>query len=282
MFSTAFASSTPRVAPAASLSASRRGSSAIAPLAVKCRGRTRVSSRRRHLVRTRAADLPDDPFKVRARPTATSDPTPQSQSPSSPLDRPAHVSPSVFSASSSPSSTHQDFSLGKLAKKVQGSIPVVSLVSKLSPQRGASAQTPFSYNEYCRAKLDAAGGTDFGASLSELCDESHKEPRTLLLLTWMAYEGDGLLPPDLARSAAARLSSTGFDYEYEIYRFEQARDEAIENARRETNRRGTTRGRALAEEALVACCFGASGAERVSEEMRRHVTVVAEGAVRAI
>ena len=142
MFSTAFASSTPRVAPAASLSASRRGSSAIAPLAVKCRGRTRVSSRRRHLVRTRAADLPDDPFKVRARPTATSDPTPRSQSPSSPLDRPAHVSPSVFSASSSPSSTHR-FLPGQMAKKVQGSIPVVSLVSKLLSPEGASAQTPF-------------------------------------------------------------------------------------------------------------------------------------------
>ena len=282
MFSTAFASSTPRVAPAASLSASRRGSSAIAPLAVKCRGRTRVSSRRRHLVRTRAADLPDDPFKVRARLTATSDPTPRSQSPSSPLDRPAHVSPSVFSASSSPSSTHQDFSLGKLAKKVQGSIPVVSLVSKLlSPEGGVGSDT-LSYNEYCRAKLDAAGGTDFGASLSELCDESHKEPRTLLLLTWMAYEGDGLLPPDLARSAAARLSSTGFDYEYEIYRFEQARDEAMKRAKGNKPQRDDARASALAEEALVACCFGASGAERVSEEMRRHVTVVAEGAVRAI
>ena len=91
-----------------------------------------------------------------------------------------------------------------------------------------------------------------------------------------------LLPPDLARSAAARLSSTGFDYEYEIYRFEQALDEAMKRAKGNKPQRDDARASALAEEALVACCFGASGAERVSEEMRRHVTVVAEGAVRAI
>lgn len=165
---------------------------------------------------------------------------------------------------------------------MQGAIPVVSLVSKLlSPEGGVGSDT-LSYNEYCRAKLDAAGGTDFGASLSELCDESRKEPRTLLLLTWMAYEGDGLLPPDLARSAAARLSSTGFDYEYEIYRFEQARDEAMKRAGGNKPPRDDARASALAEEVLVACCFGAAGAEGVSEETRRHVTVVAEAAVRAI
>ena len=77
----------------------------------------------------------------------------------------------------------------------------------------------------------------------------------------------GLLPPDLARSAAARLSSTGFDYEYEIYRFEQARDEAMKRAKGNKPQRDNARASALAEEALVACCFGASGAERVSEEM---------------
>ena len=143
MFSTAFASSTPRVAPAASLSASRRGSSAIAPLAVKCRGRTRVSSRCRHLVRTRARTSPTTPSRFARDLTATSDPTPAIPIPFIPLDRPAHVSPSVFSASSSPSSTHQDFSLGKLAKKVQGSIPVVSLVSKLLSPEGRRLRHPF-------------------------------------------------------------------------------------------------------------------------------------------
>ena len=116
--------------------------------------------------------------------------------------------------------------MGKLAKKVQGAIPVVSLVSKLlTPEGGIGVET-LSYNEYCRIKLDAAGGTAYGEALSELCDAGKKEPRTLLLLTWMVYEGDGLLPVDQAMNAARRLASTGFDYEYEIYKFEQARDEA--------------------------------------------------------
>ena len=122
--------------------------------------------------------------------------------------------------------------MGKLAKKVQGAIPVVSLVSKLlTPEGGIGVET-LSYNEYCRIKLDAAGGTAYGEALSELCDAGKKEPRTLLLLTWMVYEGDGLLPVDQAMSAARRLASTGFDYEYEIYKFEQARDEALGRMRR--------------------------------------------------
>ena len=98
--------------------------------------------------------------------------------------------------------------MGKLAKKVQGAIPVVSLVSKLlTPEGGIGVET-LSYNEYCRIKLDAAGGTAYGEALSELCDAGKKEPRTLLLLTWMVYEGDGLLPVDQAMSAARRLAST--------------------------------------------------------------------------
>ena len=40
----------------------------------------------------------------------------------------------------------------------------------------------------------------------------------------MVYEGRGTCGFEPARSAAVRLASTGFDYEYEIYRFEQARD----------------------------------------------------------
>ena len=108
--------------------------------------------------------------------------------------------------------------MSKLAKKVQGAIPVVSLVSKLLTPEGGIGVESLSYNEYCRIKLDAAGGTAYGEALSELCDSSKKEPRTLLLLTWMVYEGDGLLPVDQAMSAARRLASTGFDYEYEIYK----------------------------------------------------------------
>ena len=40
-------------------------------------------------------------------------------------------------------------------------------------------------------------------------------------------EGNGLLSGELAPAAARRMSSTGFDYEYEIYRFEEARDTAL-------------------------------------------------------
>ena len=38
----------------------------------------------------------------------------------------------------------------------------------------------------------------------------------------------GLMNQDICMASARRMSSSGFDMEYEIFRFEQARDEAIE------------------------------------------------------
>ena len=149
------------------------------------------------------------------------------------------VSPLAAGADDLPDASDilKDFSLGKFVKKVQGKIPVVSLLSKLlTPEGGFDGET-LSYNEYTRIRLDQAGGTPFGAALSDLCDATKKEPRTLLLLTWMAHEGDGLLGPEMVTSAAKRLGSSGFDYEYEIYRFEQARDAAISEMARKSGKR---------------------------------------------
>ena len=129
-----------------------------------------------------------------------------------------------------------------MAKKVQGAIPVVSLVSKLLSPEGGIGGEALSYNEYCRAKLDAAGGTAFGDALSRLCDDCGKEPRTVLLLAWMVYEGRGTCGFEPAeRGGSSR--NTGFDYEYEIYRFEQARDAAKTAAGRGRGRRRRGRGR---------------------------------------
>lgn len=169
----------------------------------------------------------------------------------------------------------QGFSLEKLAKKVQGAIPVVSLLSKLLTPEGGIGSESLSYNEYCRAKLDAAGGTAYGASLSELCDLHAVEPRQLLLLTWMVYEGNGLLSGDLALGAARRMSSTGFDYEYEIYRFEQARDAALGAMKKKGAQRSreTTPAVRAAAEVLELCCGAKNG---LTAEGKRHIAVVAE------
>jgi hypothetical protein len=170
----------------------------------------------------------------------------------------------------------KDFSLGKFVKKVQGKIPVVSLLSKLlTPEGGFEGDDTLSYNEYTRTRLDQAGGTDFGSALSNLCDDTKKEPRTLLLLTWMAFEGDGLLGPEIVTSASKRLVSTGFDYEYEIYRFECARDDAIKEMSRKSGKRQRDPASAakIAEAALIAV----AGPE-ASEEMKRNIAIVATGA----
>ena len=165
-----------------------------------------------------------------------------------------------------------------MAKKVQGAIPVVSLVSKLLSPEGGIGGEALSYNEYCRAKLDAAGGTAFGDALSRLCDDCGKEPRTVLLLAWMVYEGRGTCGFEPARSAAVRLASTGFDYEYEIYKFEQARDEALGRMRRGGRER--TRDQAGATKAAAAAlevCLG--GADGLDDAGKERVRVVAEATI---
>ena len=53
--------------------------------------------------------------------------------------------------------------LGALAKRAQGALPVVSLISKLFSPEGGVGSESLSYNEYCRAKLDdAREGGEFG------------------------------------------------------------------------------------------------------------------------
>ena len=173
----------------------------------------------------------------------------------------------------------KDFSLGKFVKKVQGKIPVVSLLSKLlTPEGGFDGET-LSYNEYTRIRLDQAGGTPFGAALSDLCDATKKEPRTLLLLTWMAHEGDGLLGPEIVTSAAKRLGSSGFDYEYEIYRFEQARDAAISEMARKSGKRKRDPATAAA---IAADALRFVVGPNASEETNADAETVAAGATESI
>lgn len=173
----------------------------------------------------------------------------------------------------------KDFSLGKFVKKVQGKIPVVSLLSKLlTPEGGFDGET-LSYNEYTRIRLDQAGGTPFGAALSDLCDATKKEPRTLLLLTWMAHEGDGLLGPEMVTSAAKRLGSSGFDYEYEIYRFEQARDAAISEMARKSGKRKRDPATAAA---IAADALRFVVGPNASEETNADAETVAAGATESI
>ena len=169
--------------------------------------------------------------------------------------------------------------MGKFVKKVQGKIPVVSLLSKLlTPEGGFDGET-LSYNEYTRIRLDQAGGTPFGAALSDLCDATKKEPRTLLLLTWMAHEGDGLLGPEMVTSAAKRLGSSGFDYEYEIYRFEQARDAAISEMARKSGKRKRDPATAAA---IAADALRFVVGPNASEETNADAETVAAGATESI
>ena len=167
--------------------------------------------------------------------------------------------------------------MGKLAKKVQGAIPVVSLVSKLlTPEGGIGVET-LSYNEYCRIKLDAAGGTAYGEALSELCDAGKKEPRAAAAPDLDGVRGRRAFAGGPGDERRARLASTGFDYEYEIYKFEQARDEALGRMRRGgRSGPGTRLARQAAAAALEVCLGGVDGLDDAGKE---RVRVVAEATI---
>eukprot|EP00227_Mantoniella_beaufortii_P006174 CAMPEP_0197614522 /NCGR_PEP_ID=MMETSP1326-20131121/59568_1 /TAXON_ID=1155430 /ORGANISM="Genus nov. species nov., Strain RCC2288" /LENGTH=245 /DNA_ID=CAMNT_0043183395 /DNA_START=220 /DNA_END=958 /DNA_ORIENTATION=- len=171
----------------------------------------------------------------------------------------------------------KDFNLKKLANKVVGAIPVVSLLSKLLTPEGGIGSESLSYNEYCRIKLDDARkgeGDGFGVSLSELCRLQKKEPRQLLLLTWMVYEGNGLINGDIVMACARRMSSSGFDFEYEIFRFENARDEALAAAAKKGVKRVRDTAPAVeaAKLALEKCCGEANG---LAAESKAHIDIIA-------
>lgn len=111
----------------------------------------------------------------------------------------------------------------KIAKKIQGSLPIIGLLSRLTAPEGGFGEV--SYSEFCRAAYGRAAGTNLVAGFEGL-EKAHGKPadrKHLFLVLWMAQYGAGLVPTKDMLNAAKRLRVTQ-DLEIEIDRFENARD----------------------------------------------------------
>ncbi|KAK9828406.1 hypothetical protein WJX81_005121 [Elliptochloris bilobata] len=114
--------------------------------------------------------------------------------------------------------------LKKLARQVQGALPVVGLLSRLSAPSGGIGNDLQAYPEFARALLEAAP-EGFNAAVSEWERRHGKagQRRYVLLFLWMAAQGGGVVPGKSLANAARRLRVTQ-DIEIEVERFENARD----------------------------------------------------------
>ncbi|MEW5317263.1 MAG: hypothetical protein WDW38_008574 [Sanguina aurantia] len=126
------------------------------------------------------------------------------------------------------SSSTSFFDIAKrIAKQVQGALPIVGLVSRLvSPEGGGFEE--MAYQEYTRSMYEKSSSTFTAALLS--FETTHGKPATrkfVLLMLWMATTGGGLVPPRDTINAARRLRVTQ-DIEIEIDRFEMARSVTLE------------------------------------------------------
>ncbi|KAL3153477.1 hypothetical protein ABBQ38_011809 [Trebouxia sp. C0009 RCD-2024] len=116
----------------------------------------------------------------------------------------------------------------RVARQVQGALPLVGLLSRLTSPSGGIGKDMLSYPEFCRATFDLAPG-----NFLTICEELQKaygkpaDRRYILLYLWMAREGGGVVPSKPIMSSAKRLRVTQ-DLEIEIDRFEIARDQVAE------------------------------------------------------
>lgn len=115
----------------------------------------------------------------------------------------------------------------KAAQKVQSSLPVIGLISRLATPEGGVESEELAYPEFCRATYDNAD-EDFKMACYELevATGQASMRRNLMLVLWMVKFGVGVIANKSIVLAATRLGATG-DLEIEIDRFEQMRREEL-------------------------------------------------------
>ncbi|KIZ00922.1 hypothetical protein MNEG_7037 [Monoraphidium neglectum] len=116
-------------------------------------------------------------------------------------------------------------SVKRIAKKIQGGLPVIGLLSRLASPQGGFDE--LAYPEFCRSVYDRASPAYFEAV--QALEKAHGKPavhRQLLLVLWMAQLGSGAIPAKDVISGARRVR-VSHDVEFEVDRFEGAREAAL-------------------------------------------------------
>lgn len=151
----------------------------------------------------------------------------------------------------------------RIAKKIQGALPIVGLVSRLSTPGGGFDE--ISYPEFCRSAFDSAT-LDVRDAVVEMERRYGKlgQSRWLYCMLWMAKHGNGLVPPRNIIVAAKRLRVTQ-DVEIEMDRFEQTRDATLAKFRMMRPQGNVSDALDVAVDGIATLCMGLAEGQAVSE-----------------
>jgi hypothetical protein len=111
------------------------------------------------------------------------------------------------------------FGIGKFLKSVQGALPVVGLVSRLTAPEGGVGNDECAYPEYCRQVYEASP-EGFQEAVGDLQNKYGKsaQRKYVLLCLWMVKQGSGLVRDSLVVDSARRVRVSQ-DVEFEMERF---------------------------------------------------------------
>ncbi len=111
------------------------------------------------------------------------------------------------------------FGIGKFLKSVQGKLPVVGLVSRLTAAEGGIGNDECAYPEYCRQVYEASP-EGFQEAVGDLQNKYGKsaQRKYVLLCLWMVKQGSGLVRDSLVVDSARRVRVSQ-DVEFEMERF---------------------------------------------------------------
>lgn len=170
-------------------------------------------------------------------------------------------------------------SVKRVAKQVQGALPLVGLFSRLLSPSGGIGKDMLAYPEFCRATFDLAPD-----NFLTICTELQKaygkaaDRRYVLLYLWMAREGGGMVPSKPIMGSARRLRVTQ-DMEIEIDRFEIARSQIAEKYSYMDRPRGTPQEQInVAVDALTRLIPGTSDSEAIPEPAASLIEQLVTGA----
>ncbi|PNH12369.1 hypothetical protein TSOC_000663, partial [Tetrabaena socialis] len=152
-----------------------------------------------------------------------------------------------------------------VAKKVQGALPIVGLMSRLANPEGGGFDE-LAYPEFCRAMINNAP-LSFRIAQGEL-EKVYGKPansRWVLLILFFTKTGVGIVPTKEIISSARRLRVTQ-DIEIEVERFEQSKATVLKKYEMVARPEGKLVDRlAVTVDALCMLCIGLKEGEPVPD-----------------
>lgn len=167
--------------------------------------------------------------------------------------------------------------VARVAKKIQGSLPIIGLISRITSDEGGFDE--LAYPEYSRSVINSTS-VQFKTTLGDL-EKRHGKlavSKYVLLVLWMVKTGSSLVPAKDIINSMRRMRITQ-DIEIEIDRFAGNREKAIKKFAMMTIPEGKPRDKAiLAVDALSVLCLGIKDGDLLDVEDSNLVGNIVKGA----